>query len=108
MEAMNKRIEFLYSALCMLAFLAIFTQQADAQEVIVADTVEVEKPLQIPLEQCRVMDICEGGCYAIVAYHGKRGIYDLFNEENVTEIDMDEVGFSRHVVAEDSIHIYYF
>lgn len=110
---MNKTKEYIWRASCALAFLTFTLSQAKAQETTVMDTINVdelavEKPLQIPLERCRVMDICEGGRYAIVAYHGKRGIYDLFNEENVTEIDMDEVGFSRHVVAEDSIHIYYF
>lgn len=67
-----------------------------------------EKPTQLPLKQCHVTDISEDGRYAVVSNSGKRGIYDLIKGENVTEINMDEMGYSRHVVEEDSIHIYYF
>lgn len=105
--------EYICKTLCAVAFLAFSLSQMKAQEAIVADTINVdelvtEKPSRVPLEQCRVMDICEEGRYAIISHHGKQGIYDLIRRENVTEIDMEEVGYSRYVVAEDSIHIYYF
>lgn len=105
--------EYICKTLCAVVFLAFSLSQMKAQEAIVADTINVdefvtEKPSQIPLEQCRVMDICEEGRYAIISHHGKQGIYDIIRRENVTEIDMEAVGYSRHVVAEDSIHIYYF
>ena len=110
---MNKSMKFLCKAVCAAAFLTLSIRQADAQETIAADTVSMDelvgkKPTQVPLEQCRVMDISEDGRYAVVSNSGKRGIYDLIKGENVTEIDMDEMGYSRHVVEEDSIHIYYF
>ena len=110
---MNKSIKILCKAVCAAAFLTLSIRQADARETIAADTVSMDelvgkRPTQVPLEQCRVMDICGEGHYAIVAHRGKRGIYDLIKGENVTEIDMDEMGYSRHVVEEDSIHIYYF
>lgn len=105
--------EYICKTLCAVVFLAFSLSQMKAQEAIVADTINVdefvtEKPSQIPLEQCRVMDICEERRYAIISHHGKQGIYDIIRRENVTEIDMEAVGYSRHVVAEDSIHIYYF
>lgn len=110
---MNKSMKFLCKAVCAAAFLALSSRQADARETITADTVSMDelvgkKPTQVPLEQCHVTDISEDGRYAVVSNSGKRGIYDLIKGENVTEIDMDEMGYSRHVVEEDSIHIYYF
>ena len=110
---MNKSMKILCKAVCAAAFLTLSIRQADARETITADTVSMDelvgkKPTQVPLEQYRVIDICGEGHYAIVAHRGKRGIYDLIKGENVTEIDMDEMGYSRHVVEEDSIHIYYF
>lgn len=110
---MNKSMNFLCKAVCAAAFLTLSIRQADARETIMADTVSMDelvgkKTTQVPLEQCRVTDISEDGRYAVVSNSGKRGIYDLIKGENVTEIDMDEMGYSRHVVEEDSIHIYYF
>ena len=110
---MNKSMKFLCKAVCAAAFLALSIRQADARETITADTVSMDelvgkKPTQVPLEQCHVTDISEDERYAVVSNSGKRGIYDLIKGENVTEIDMDEMGYSRHVVEEDSIHIYYF
>ena len=110
---MNKSMKFLCKAVCAAAFLALSSRQADARETITADTVSMDelvgkKPTQVPLEQCHVTDISEDGRYAVISNSGKRGIYDLIKGENVTEIDMYEMGYSRHVVEEDSIHIYYF
>lgn len=110
---MKRKRDFLCNALWLMTTLAFSAQYADAQDTIMTDTVNMdeliaEKPPQIPLEQSDVVDICESGRYAIISRHGKRGIYDLMKGENVTEIDLDDVGFSRHVVAEDSIHICYF
>lgn len=110
---MNKSMKILCKAVCAAAFLTLPIRQADARETIAADTVSMgelvgKKPTQLPLKQCHVMDISEDGRYAVVSNSGKRGIYDLIKGENVTEINMDEMGYSRHVVEEDSIHIYYF
>lgn len=110
---MNKSMKILCKAVCAATFLSLSIRQADARETITADTVSMDelvgkKNTQVPLEQCRVTDISEDGRYAVVSNSGKRGIYDLIKGENVTEIDMDEMGYSRHVVEEDSIHIYYF
>lgn len=110
---MNKSIKILCKAVCAAAFLTLSIRQADARETIAADTVSMDelvgkRPTQVPLKQCHVTDISEDGRYAVVSNSGKRGIYDLIKGENVTEINMDEMGYSRHVVEEDSIHIYYF
>lgn len=110
---MNKSMKILCKAVCAAAFLTLPIRQADARETIAADTVSMgelvgKKPTQLPLKQCHVTDISEDGRYAVVSNSGKRGIYDLIKGENVTEINMDEMGYSRHVVEEDSIHIYYF
>lgn len=110
---MNKSMKILCKAVCAAAFLTLPIRQADARETIAADTVSMDelvgkKPTQVPLKQCHVTDISEDGRYAVVSNSGKRGIYDLIKGENVTEIDMDEMGYSRHVVEEGSIHIYYF
>lgn len=110
---MNKSMNILCKAVCAAAFLTLSIRQADARETIMADTVSMDelvgkKPTQVPLKQCHVTHISEDGRYAVVSNSGKRGIYDLIKGENVTEIDMDEMGYSRHVVEEDSIHIYYF
>lgn len=63
---MNKSMKFLCKAVCAAAFLTLSIRQADAQETIAADTVSMDelvgkKPTQVPLEQCRVMDISEDG-----------------------------------------------
>lgn len=110
---MNRKNFFLCKALLVMASLLSTTIHLVAQETIEADTVDIEelieeKPTQVPLERCKIVDLCEDGQYAIVELNGKMGIYDYMKGENVTEIDMDKVTFSRHVVAEDSIHIYYF
>ena len=110
---MNKSMKILCKAVCAAAFLTLPIRQADARETIAADTVSMgelvgKNPTQLPLKQCHVTDISEDGRYAVVSNSGKRGIYDLIKGENVTEINMDEMGYSRHVVEEDSIHIYYF
>lgn len=110
---MKKRIEYLCKTLWMIVFGTFFMQYVDAQNTIEADTVCVDelftgKNSQVALAQCQIVDICGEGRYVIVSYHGKQGIYDMKNGENVTEIDLDRVAFSRHVVVEDSIDIYYF
>lgn len=110
---MSRKNFFLSKTLWVMASLLSTTIHSVAQETIEADTVNIEeliekKTTQVPLERCKIVDLCEEGQYAIVELNGKMGIYDYMKGENVTEIDMDKVAFSRHVVAEDSIHIYYF
>lgn len=106
------RIEFLYKvAFAFSMFLSSFV--ANAQNVIVADTVDAddlfsEKPVQIPLDECEYIDTCEQRRYAIVTKDGKKGIYDLERHENVTAIDLDFICYSRSLQLDDSLCLYYF
>ncbi len=99
--------------LLAIAF-AFFGRPSFAQDVIVADTVNVDeafgqkKITQVPLEQCEKIDTCSIKKFAIVMKDGKYGIYDLRKHENVTEIEFDMARFSRHYVSEEGIEVSYF
>lgn len=66
------------------------------------------KQLQIAIEDYDKVDTCEITRYATVRKNGKWGIYDLERKENVTEVDMDMIMFSRFHVSEDGVRICYF
>lgn len=66
------------------------------------------KQLQIAIEDYDKVDTCEITRYATVRKDGKWGIYDLERKENVTEVDMDMIMFSRFYVSEDDVRICYF
>lgn len=50
-------------------------------------------------------DICDNPKYAIVTKDGKKGIYDMVEHRNITEIVYRDLGFSKQSVAEDSAYI---
>ena len=50
------------------------------------------------------IDICYGNPrYAIISKDGKKGVYDLISQENITEMEFRELNFSRRVEGKDSI-----
>ena len=66
------------------------------------------KQLQIAIEDYDKVDTCKITRYATVRKDGKWGIYDLEHKENITEVDMDMIMFSRFHVSEDGVRICYF
>lgn len=63
---------------------------------------------QVPLENCYRIDTCENKRFAIVLKDAKCGIYDLTRHENVTNIEYDDLSFSRLYIADDKTEIFYF
>lgn len=77
---MNIKNFFLCKALLVMALLLSTTIHSVAQETIEADTVNIEelieeKPTQVPLERCKIVDLCEEGQYVIVELNGKMVSY---------------------------------
>lgn len=86
-----------------------YTDSGDlASDTIYLDdeTSEWQKSLpQYDLKEYEWVDICNNPKYAIVTKDGKKGIYDMILHKNVTEIEYQDLGFSKQTVAEDSAHI---
>ena len=51
------------------------------------------------------VDICYNPKYAVVTKDGKKGLYDMVEHRNITEIVYRDLGFSKQTVAEDSAYI---
>lgn len=60
---------------------------------------------QYDLKEYEWVDICYNPKYAIVSKDGKKGIYDMMEHRNITEIVYRDLGFSKQTVAEDSAYI---
>ena len=60
---------------------------------------------QYDLKEFDWVDICYNPKYAVVTKDGKKGIYDLTEHRNITEIAYRDLGFSKQSVAEDSASI---
>lgn len=60
---------------------------------------------QYDLKEYEWVDICYNPKYAIVSKDGKKGIYDMVEHRNITEIAYRDLGFSKQSVAEDSAYI---
>ena len=60
---------------------------------------------QYDLKECEWVDICDNPKYAIVSKDGRKGIYDMVEHRNITEIVYRDLGFSKQTVAEDSAYI---
>ena len=93
---MNKLHRLLMLTVLLMVSMASFGQGGKA------------KQLQIATEDYDKVDTCEITRYATVRKDGKWGIYDLERKENVTEVDMDMIMFSRFHVSEDGVRICYF
>lgn len=46
--------------------------------------------------------------YGVIYKNGKCGVYDIAYEVNVTEIEFDELGFSKRILVEDDSYVSYF
>lgn len=46
--------------------------------------------------------------YGVIYKNGKCGIYDIVYEVNVTEIEFDELGFSKRILVEDDAYVSYY
>lgn len=60
---------------------------------------------QYDLKEYEWVEFCNNPKYAIVTKDCKKGIYDLFLNQNVTAIEYRGLGFSEQTVAEDSAYI---
>ena len=61
---------------------------------------------QYDLKEYEKVDTCnENPKYAIVTKDGKKGIYDLMLQKNVTAIEYRDLGFIKQTVAKDSAYI---
>lgn len=102
-------------ALNILAALTLVLSQIPAnnlaQEIVEVDTIDVDEAIvdtliedtisdysqyvtQYELKECDWVDICPNPRYAIVTKNGKKGIYDLILQRNITEIDFRDLGYS--------------
>lgn len=80
---------------------------------IVEDTIYLEDEVsdwqknlpQYDLKEYEWVEFCNNPKYAIVTKDRKKGIYDLFLQRNITEIEFRDLGFSKQTVAEDSAYI---
>lgn len=82
-----------------------------AQEIVEVDTTDVDEAIvdtliedtisdysqyvtQYELKECDWVDFCSNPRYAIVTKNGKKGIYDLFLQRNITEIEFRDLAYS--------------
>ena len=80
---------------------------------IVEDTIYLDDEIsewqknlpQYDFKEYEWVDFCNNPKYAIVTKDCKKGIYDLFLQRNITEIEFRDLGFSKQTVAEDSAYI---
>lgn len=93
---MNKLHRLLMLIVLLMISMASFGQEGKVNQ------------MQIAIEDYDKVDTCEITRYATVRKDGKWGIYDLERKENVTEVDMDMIMFSRFHVSEDGVRVCYF
>lgn len=60
---------------------------------------------QYDLKEYEWVDICYNPKYAVVTKNGKKGLYDLIEHRNITDVIYRDLGFSRQTMAEDSAYI---
>ena len=60
---------------------------------------------QYDMKEYDWVDICYNPKYAVVTKDGKKGLYDLVEHRNITEIVYRDLGFSKQTMAEDSAYI---
>ena len=117
-------------AMTILAVLTLFLLQIpaniSAQMIVEVDTTDVDEAIvdtliedtisdysqyvtQYELRECDWVDICPNPRYAIVTKNGKKGIYDLILQRNITEIEFRGLGYSKTDEDEDgtSMSLFY-
>ena len=100
----------------LLVTLLLVSATMTAQRTVeVVDTIDVEEladysqPVtQYEFKDFDWVDICYNPKYAIVTKDGKKGIYDMMLNKNITEIEYRELGYSRPGEAVDSIQSSWF
>ena len=99
----------------VLALLLVPASMKAQRAVEVVDTIDVEEladysqsVTQYEFKDFDWVDICYNPKYAIVTKDGKRGIYDMMLNKNVTEIEFRELGYSRAGETVDSIQSSWF
>lgn len=60
---------------------------------------------QYDLKEYEWVDICYNPKYAVVTKNGKKGLFDLIEHRNITDIIYRDLEFSRQTMAEDSAYI---
>lgn len=104
------KIEVLLRAWLVMALLLVPALISAQKTVEVVDTLDVDKLedysrsiTQYDFKDFDWVDICNNPKYAIVTKDGKKGIYDMMLNRNITEIEYRELGYSREGVTVDSI-----
>lgn len=72
----------------------------NGDDIVLADSVKIT---QYTLSECDGVEVCKNPKYTIVIKDGKKGIYDMVLGKNVTEIEFQEVVFSRSEEIADEI-----
>lgn len=71
-----------------------------------SDSEKLKRSLpQYELKEYDWVDICYNPKYAVVTKDGKKGLYDIVEQRNITEIVYRDLGFSKQTMAEDSAYI---
>ena len=60
---------------------------------------------QYDLKEYEWVDICYNPKYAVVTKNGKKGLFDLIEHRNITDLIYRDLGFTRQTMAEDSAYI---
>lgn len=56
---------------------------------------------QYDLSECDWVDFCDNPKYAIVVKDGKKGVYDLILQKNITPIEYREIDYMRQEISEE-------
>ncbi len=113
MKTMTKGMHWWY---CMVLVLTLLPASMKAQNPIeFVDTIDVDEitdyslsVTQYELKNYDWIDFCKNPRYAIVTKDGKKGIYDFQVGRNITEIEFQELGYSRQDETVDSSEVYLF
>jgi hypothetical protein len=101
--------------LLVLSLLLLPASMTAQKTVEVVDTIDVEEladysqsVTQYEFKDFDWVDICNNPKYAIVTKNGKKGIYDMMLNRNITEIEYRVLGYSRPGETVDSIQSSWF
>ena len=107
---MKKELLRYLSVLALLLMPGAICAQEEVADTVSVDGLTDEGPVvaQYDLSECDWVDICYNPKYAIVTKDGKKGVYDLVRNKNITEIEYRELGYSKDEVDDDSIRSCWF
>lgn len=107
---MKKKVILTCAAL-MLGWSAVCAQNVveEACDTLNLDDFEEKRQVeQVPLSLCQRVEPCENTPFAIVTKDGKKGIYNMKKQRNVTPIAYESLKFFRSEVDEWGVPITFF